>query len=458
MIALVLASLPFVPALSAHDECALLARAVAVPASLQAAQATAQAVPAPVRAVVAVPQSAPPSVIVVRAARMLDVQSGKLVDAPQVVVRGQKIESVGRASDAIPAGAEVVELGDVTLLPGLIDMHTHLSMAIEGDFVNREVHEGEADAALRGAKHAGITLRAGFTTVRDLGAGEFVDVALMRAVERGDIDGPWIFPAGHAISITGGHGDVTGFRPGLMTQSPEHGVGDGADECVKAVRTQIKYGAKVIKCMATAGVLSFEESVGAQQLSFDELKAIVDEAQRHHVKVAAHAHGTEGIIAAVRAGVASIEHGSLLDDEAIRLMVEHGTYLVPTQYLIDALDVSKLPPPLARKAQELFPKKGESLQQAIRAGVKIAFGTDAAVYPHGQNAREFAVLVRHGMQPAEAIRTATVNAADLLGVADRGTIAVGTLADLIAVPGNPLADVRALERVTWVMHGGRIVR
>jgi len=399
-----------------------------------------------------------PPTIAVRAAHMVDVRSGKLVDHPQVVVRGKQIVAVGSSSEAPPVGSEIVDLGDLTLLPGLIDCHTHLSMAIEGDFVNRVVHEGPADAALRGAKNARTTLLAGFTTVRDLGSDDFVDVSLMHAVERGDIDGPWIFPAGHGIGITGGHADVTGFRPGILPQGPEDGVADGPDQCVAAVRAQLKYGAKVIKCMATAGVLSFEDSVGAQQLSDAELRAIVEEATRHGVKVAAHAHGPEGILAAVRAGVASIEHGSVLTDEILAEMIRRGTYLVPTAYLRHRIDLEHLPPKLRAKAELIFPKAEESLKKAIAKGVKIAFGTDAAVYPHGENAHEFGVYVQAGMKPADAIRTATVNAADLLGVADRGVIEPGALADLAAVSGDPLSDVTTLEHVRWVMHGGRVVR
>jgi imidazolonepropionase-like amidohydrolase len=223
------------------------------------------------------------------------------------------------------------------------------------------------------------------------------------------------------------------------------------------VRAQIKYGAKVIKCMATAGVLSFDATVGAEQLSFEELEAICHEAARHGLKVAAHAHGAAGIKNAIRAGVASIEHGSLLDDEAIDLMLQHGTYLVPTQYLVRRMDMTKLPALWRQKAEYLFPLKDASLKRAIERGVKIAFGTDAAVYPHGENAHEFAEYVRLGMTPLEAIRCATTHAIDLLGVDDRGVIAAGKLADLIAVKGNPLDDVTTLERVQWVMHGGKVV-
>lgn len=400
----------------------------------------------------------PDPLVVVRAARMLDVRSGAYVEKPQIRVRGRTIERVEHGDVAAPAGAIVIDLGAATLAPGLIDMHTHLTFAIEGNWKSRDLEEGPPDAALRGARHARLTLLAGFTTVRDLGASDFVDVALMHAVERGDIDGPEIFPAGHAIGITGGHGDATGLRPGLMVGSPESGVADGADACIKAVRTQAKYGAKVIKCMATAGVLSFESSVGAQQLGEDELAAIVAEAKRHGLRVAAHAHGVEGIKAAIRAGVASIEHGSMLDDEAIRLMKERGTFLVPTAYLRERLDLDALPGVTQRKARELFPFADQALRKAIAGGVRIAYGTDAAVYPHGENAHELAVLVRAGMKPIEAVRSATLVACELLGVDDRGEIAAGKLADLIAVDGDPLADVRVFEHVGWVMHWGRVVR
>jgi imidazolonepropionase-like amidohydrolase len=403
------------------------------------------------------PSTTEPAPIVLRAAHMIDVKEGRVIDKPEIVVRGKLIERVGTGASAPPPGADVIDLGDATLVPGLIDMHTHLAYTLEGDFVNRPVHEGAADSALRGAKHARTTLLAGFTTVRDLGSDEFVDVSLMHAVERGDIEGPWIFPAGNAIGITGGHADVTGFRPGILEQTPAQGTADGPDECVKAVRTQIKYGAKVIKCMATAGVLSWEDSVGSEQLSYEELKAIVDEAARHGLKVASHAHGSEGILAAVKAGVASIEHGSMLTDEIIDLMLQRGTYLVPTAYLRTRINLDNLPPLLRKKAETVFPKAEESLRKAIARGVKIAFGTDAAVYPHGENAHEFAMYVNAGMKPADALRTATVNAIDLLGVQDRGTLEAGKLADIIAVRGDPLEDVRVLEHVQWVMHGGRVV-
>ncbi len=396
-----------------------------------------------------------PAVIVLRAARMLDVRTGRIISPAVVIIEKDRIKSVNPAT--VPAGT-VVDLGDVTLLPGFIDMHTHLSGDLEGNWLNRSVTDSAGDNALRGARNARKTLMAGFTTVRDLGSSNFVDVALMRAIDQDFVPGPRIFPAGHSIGITGGHCDTTGYAPGVLERGPETGVADGPESALKAVRYQIKHGAKVIKVCATAGVLSLEGPVGAQQLSEIELRTIVEEATRHGLKVAAHAHGTEGIIAAVRVGVASIEHGSLLNDEAIKLMKERGTYLVPTSYLRQAIRLDALPPQIRAKAEYISPRAAQSLQLAIKSGVKIAFGTDAAVYPHGDNAREFAVLVERGMTPADAIRTATVNATDLLGVSDRGNIAPGLLADIVAVPGNPLENIRVLEDVRFVMKGGQIYK
>ncbi len=393
--------------------------------------------------------------IVLRAARMLDVQTGRLISPAVVVIEKDRIKSVNPA--VVPAG-QVIDLGNTTLLPGLIDMHTHLSFDIEGAWLHRSVTDTAGDNALRGARNARNTLLAGFTTVRDLSSGYFVDVALMRAIDQEFIPGPRIFPAGHAIGITGGHCDTTGYVPGVQERGPESGVADGPESVLRAVRYQIKHGARVIKICATAGVLSLEGPVGAQQLSESEMRTIVEEAARHGVKVAAHAHGTEGIIAAVRAGVHSIEHGSMLNDEAIRLMKERGVYLVPTTHLADAIRLDALPPPIRAKAEFVLPLAKQSLQQAIKARVKIAFGTDAAVIPHGQNGREFGTLVARGMSPIDAIRTATLNAVDLLGVKDRGNIAPGLLADLVAVPGNPLDNIRVLEDVRFVMKGGQIYK
>src|SRR5690242_15197037 len=366
---------------------------------------------------------------VVRAARMLDVVKGEIVSPAVVVVADGKIQSVGQAN--LPANARSIDLGDLTLLPGLIDAHTHLTLDISGDWVTRSVRELPADAALRGA---------------------------MKAIDAGFVEEPRMIPSAHAIGITGGHCDDTGWAPGIHELDYRDGVADGVEEVLKAVRYQVKHGAKVIKVCATAGVLSFDATLGAQQLSDAELQAIVQEANRHGLKVAAHAHGTAGIIAAVKAGVASIEHGSILNDEAIALMKARGTYLVPTAYLLSTFHFDSMPPPIAAKARQVIPLAQDSHRRAIKAGVKIAFGTDAGVYPHGDNAHEFATYVGYGMKPADAIRTATVNAADLLGVTDRAVIASGKLADLIAVRGNPLQDVKTLQQVVWVMKGGAVVK
>lgn len=395
-------------------------------------------------------------VTVVRAARMLDVKTGRMVQNAVVVIEGGRIKSVG--SGEIPEDADIIDLGNLTLLPGLIDMHVHLTGDLDKDSFNRRIREGAADAALRGARNARRTLLAGFTTVRDMASDGFSAVALMRASDRGLIESPRIFPAAHGLGITGGHCDATGLAPGILEGGPERGVADGADEILKAVRYQIKHGAKLIKTCATAGVLSFEGRVGAQQYSEEELRVMVEEAARHGMKVSAHAHGTEGIIAAVRAGVASIEHGSMLNEEAIALMKEKGTYLVPTTYLADNIPLDVLPPHIRAKAESILPVAKESVRRAIRAGVKIAFGTDAAVFPHGDNAKEFTALVERGLTPLEAIRSATLNAVDLLGVDDRGLIAPGRLADIIAVPGNPLEDIRVLEDVRFVMKGGKVFK
>ncbi len=392
--------------------------------------------------------------VVLRAARMLDVTTGRMVANANVVIQGDRIAAVNPAS--LPSGARTVDLGDVTLLPGFIDAHTHLAIEISATSFTEPVRLTDADFAFNAAANALKTVRAGFTTVRDYGGD--VTVALGKAVAAGKVIGPRVVPSREALGITGGHCDATGFKPGVLEGGPEDGVADGPWEVVQAVRYQIKHGAQVIKTCATAGVLSMEGPVGAQQYTEDELEAMVKEAARHGVKVAAHAHGTEGIKAAVRAGVASIEHGSQLDDEAIALMKEKGTYLVPTTYLVDRINLAVLPPPVRKKAETILPIARQSLAKAIAAGVKIAFGTDAGVYPHGENAKEFAVYVKLGLPPLEALRAATIRAADLLGTADRGVIETGKLADLVAVPGNPLQDITATERVSWVMMGGKVVR
>ncbi len=395
--------------------------------------------------------------VIVKADRYLDVTTGQYEAPAVIVIQDGQIQQIGGDLSTF-ADAKTIELPGATLLPGLMDMHTHLCYSIEGDWVHRGVKEGPADWALRGALHARITLQAGFTTVRDLGAGGFSDISLAKAIDNDFIMGPRMFPAGHALGITGGHVDRTGYAPSLGEQGPEQGTADGVDEVLQATRYQIKHGAKVIKISATAGVLSMEGPVGAQQYSYEEMKTIVEEAQRHGYRVAAHAHGSEGILAAVKAGVASIEHGSILTDEIMNEMKTRGTYLVPTSYLVDALDLDNLPPLIRKKAEHILPLARQSLEKAIAANVPIAFGTDAAVFPHGDNAREFAIYVKLGMSPADAIRTATIHAADLLGIDDRGQLKPDMLADIVGVYGDPLQDIKVLEQIGFVMKGGRVFK
>lgn len=400
-------------------------------------------------------QPAPtPTPIIIRAARMLDVTTGTMLRNPTVVVTGDRVTAVNPAT--MPADATVMDLGDVTLLPGLIDLHTHLANEISATSFIEPVTTTGIDAAFKATKNARTTLMAGFTTVRDFG-GE-VTVALGRAMEAGTVMSPRIVPSRNLIGITGGHCDATGFAPGILEKGPDDGIVSGPWEAVEAVRYQIKHGAQVIKICATAGVLSLEGPVGAQQLTYEEMKAIVDEAARHGIKVAAHAHGTDGIKAAVRAGVETIEHGSILDDEAIAMMKEHGTWLVPTTYLTYRINMAVLPPIVRQKAETVIPLAHESLRKAIAAGVKIAFGTDAGVYPHGENAKEFAYYVKAGMTPLAALQSATTVAAEVLGKTDRGAVAPGKFADIIAVPGDPLQDITVTERVNWVMEGGKVVK
>jgi imidazolonepropionase-like amidohydrolase len=306
------------------------------------------------------------------------------------------------------------------------------------------------------------TLDAGFTTCRDVGAGEFVDVALRQAIASGKVVGPRLFVAGHILSVTGGHGDLSGFSPYLHFDN-FNGVVDGVDEIRKKIRWQVKNGVDLTKFCATAGVLSEEESVGAAQFTFEEMQAIVQESARWGRKVAAHAHGAEGIKLAVKAGVTSIEHGSLIDEEGVALMKERGTYLVPTVYVGYFVEEHgkqmKLPARLIEKAHQINVQKRECLTRAIKAGVKIAYGTDAAVFPHGQNAADFRYLVEFGMTPMQAIQTATIHAADLLGQRSKiGELAADRFADVIAVSSDPLKDVTVLERVEFVMKGGVVYK
>ncbi len=399
-------------------------------------------------------------VLALAADRMIEVRSGRVVHDAVVVVEGERIVAAGaRAAVAVPAGARVVELGNRTLLPGFFDMHVHLSSgSVRPKRFVQFFFDSAVDSALRAADNARATLAAGFTSVRSAGDNDFIDVALEKAIREGFAVGPRIVPAGYQISMTGGHGDDTGFPPGMFEYGPEKGIADGPELLLRAVRYQIKHGARVIKLMVTGGVGGFERSLDVQQFSEEEMRTVVEEARRNHVKVLAHAEALAGTLAALHAGVDSIEHGSQLDGEAIRLMKEQGTYLVPTP-LIGAQDnTGDAPPEIQAKGREERRRAAESLRRAIRAGVKIAYGTDAGAMPHGRNACQFALLTEAGMSPLDAIRSATLAAADLLGVADRGTLEAGQLADVVAVAGDPLADVHALEHVDLVMKGGAIFR
>lgn len=398
-------------------------------------------------------------VTAIKAAHMVDVRSGAVIDDAVVLVTGERITAAGK-NLAIPANAKVIDLGNKTLLPGLIDMHTHLTGNPE-DMGYSSVAISVPRAALTGAKNARLTLRAGFTTVRNAGAEGYADIGLRDAINDGDLPGPRIVASGPALGITGGHCDDTMHAPEY--KSVGSGVADGVEEVIKRTRQIIKYGADVIKICATGGVLSMGDDPRASQYSPEELKAIITEAHRLGRKVMAHAHGGEGIKYAVLAGVDSIEHGSYIDDEGIKLMKEHKTWLVPTLYLgdwlIDNAEAIKLPKQMLEKAKVVLPTARVNIAKAIKSGVQVAFGTDSAVYPHGLNAREFAVMVKLGMTPIQAIRSATVSASQLLGWTDKvGTIEAGKFADIIAVDGDPLKDVTTLERVQWVMKGGAVVQ
>jgi imidazolonepropionase-like amidohydrolase len=410
------------------------------------------------------PRSTSP--VVVRCARVLDVDTGSLLAPGAVLVEDDRIVAVG-SDVAAPDGAEVLDLGDVTLLPGLMDMEVNLLLGGPNHASPlNPVQDDPALRTLRAVANARRTLRAGFTTVRNLGlfvqtGGLLLDVALMKAIDFGWIDGPRVVPAGHAICPTGGHLDPTMFQalaPHIMPLTVEEGIANGVDEIRKAVRYQIKHGARLIKVCASGGVMSHTGPAGAQQYSDEELAAVADEAHRAGLRVAAHAHGDAGIRAAIEAGIDCIEHGSLMSDATMDLMIERGTFLVPTTYLADGMDTSHAAPELQAKAAEVFPRARKTIAKAVERGVKIACGTDAPAIPHGRNAKELIALVDRGMTPLAAIRAATTVAAELIDVDDRGRITPGLLADLVAVEGDPLEDITATERVRFVMKGGSVFR
>jgi len=398
--------------------------------------------------------------IVIHAGHVLDVKTGKLLADQTVVIEDGKIVSLQPASDArANANTVRIELPNATILPGLIDAHTHLTM--DPMFGYAELGISVPREALIGAKNARLTLNAGFTTVRNVGAGGYTDVALRDAIDAGGIPGPRMLVSGPPLGITGGHCDDN-----LLPFEYHHvadGVADGIAAVQQKVRQNIKYGADLIKVCATGGVLSKGDDPQASQYTLEEMKAIVADAHRLGRKVAAHAHGAQGILWATQAGVDSIEHGSYIDDAGIAEMKKNGTYLVPTLYLgdwfLENAERNHVPDFYLTKAKAVMPVARKNIARAFASGVKVAFGTDAAVYPHGLNAHEFAVMVKLGLTPLQAIQAATINAADLLGWSGKvGTLDAGAWADIVAVDGDPLKDVTALEHVKFVMKGGEVVK
>ena len=412
--------------------------------------------------------SAADKTYVLKAAHLFDGKSDHVVSPGLVVVTNGKITAVGAAA-AFPAGAEAIDLGDATLLPGLIDAHTHLTYPYERDFRVEEMNALKKTIPERTLDAVDIvrrTLMAGFTTVRDVGAGDYIDVGLRNAIAAGKIPGPRMLVAVNALGATGGHCDSSaGFAPNIFGR--ETGISDGVinspDQARQAVRYNIKYGADVIKTCATGGVLSLTDDVDTPQLTQAELDALVAEAHALRRKTAAHAHGATGAKIAIRAGIDSIEHGSFLDDEALDMMKSRGTYYVPTlmaaEGLKERLTDGYLPPVIAAKARLAIDALDATVRKALARGVKVVVGTDAAVYPHGRNAEEFHLLVNLGMKPIDALKAGTSMDAELLGVADRtGSIEAGKFADIVACPGNPEENIRQVENIRFVMKEGVVYR
>jgi len=410
-------------------------------------------------------------VIVLKAARLFDGKSKTLAQNGVVIVQGNKIVDAGSNLPA-PTDAQVIDLGDATLSPGFMDGHTHLTLDFSGNYNERRLKEVDlnvSEQAILATRYARATVEAGFTTVRDLGSRfvgskEFVDVALRNSINKGVIVGPRMLVATYGIGATGGHFDPTsGFRDMLFGHEPDfsQGIADGPDAIRKAVRFEVKNGADVIKAAVSGGVLSLADEVDTPQLTPAEMAALVDESHRLRKKVAVHCHGDQAAKEAIEAGVDSIEHGSFMKPETLTLMKNKGTYLTPTlmatEWIMSKID--NYPPALQAKAKAAAAARSDMFRNAVKMGIKVSFGTDAAVFPHGQNAKEFKVMVDLGMQPIDALKTATGNAADLFGIAQKaGTLEKGKFADVIAMPGDPTADITATERVSFVMKEGKIIR
>jgi imidazolonepropionase-like amidohydrolase len=420
---------------------------------------------------VAIPLRAADKVVVLKAARLFDGKSKSLVQNGVVIVQGNKIVDAGSNLPA-PSDAQVIDLGDATLSPGFMDGHTHLTLDFSGNYNERRLKEIDlnvSEQAIIATTHARATVEAGFTTVRDLGSRfvgskEFVDVALRNSINKGVIVGPRMLVATYGIGATGGHFDATsGFRDMLFGREPDfsQGIADGPDAIRKAVRFEVKNGADVIKAAVSGGVLSLADEVDTPQLTPAEMVALVDESHRLRKKVAVHCHGDQAAKEAIEAGVDSIEHGSFMKPETLTQMKNKGTYLTPTlmatEWIMSKID--NYPPALQAKAKTAAAARSDMFRNAVKMGIKISFGTDAAVFPHGQNAKEFKLMVDLGMTPIDALKSATGTTADLFGIAQKvGTLEKGKLADVIAMPGNPTSDITATERVSFVMKEGKIIR
>jgi imidazolonepropionase-like amidohydrolase len=409
--------------------------------------------------------NAAPSKIVVKAARLFDGKSDKLMKDGVVVVEGDKIVAVG-TKIAVPADATVIDLGDATLSPGFIDAHTHLTHERTDDW-NKDIvdrfRRQIPEQAYFAAHHAKKVLDAGFTTVRDVGSRDFIDVGLRNAIARGLVPGPRMLVAVHGLGATGGHADRNGFRFNLFGKETDYtqGIANGTDNVREAVRFQVKYGADVIKFCASGGVLSLADEVDTPQLTLREMTALIDEAHRLRKKVAAHCHGDEAAKEAVQAGVDSIEHGSFLSDETLAMMKQKGTYLVPTLLAGEWTGgrPEKFPPEIAEKAKAALAARSSMFRRALELGVPIAFGTDSGVSPHGINAQEFSLMTGLGMTPIAALKSATSLDAELLGISQKlGTLEKGKLADIIAMPGDPTSDIAVTEKVLFVMKEGKVMK